>query len=564
MDYQQNVSEWLQTCKPVRNMSLGAEMDTDVDVGINKSGASQGQIHLPPASSMSISVANSTKGRSAQPEVAFQFFLAHKALMDPHAFLKLTTRYTSMEILSWANEGIKRSILSEQQLRALTQTAISQVTQHIDSGDEILRNAVEFARQHNRLHCYRMALNRQQQRRKGVTLVSQDIDSWYNCISDVVASDDKIHKQSWSKSFRGSATPFGRILGELLYDPLFTYRSLLEIPDRVLLEFCISHSYEHVSDKISLNNGHCRVRPQEIINRVYSVLHDPAVWDIATTTTQTSTRENALLNIQLRPHTVASPAATRIRTPTVDDYFKRCANCIDVGAKHCATKKVEGKSPCRQPGQQCTKCTTLGVPCTDRLKPTKEAFPVGRPTRAPCNSCAHKGFRCTLDSSSKCCEACSWELSQGNKVLCSFIVDEYRQRQVTGGHERETLKQGTFDDFASKQLRAGVFCFLNCSRDGQFAPTPNDAVRHSNYKEHELRKAITSLSQTASEAQSQMGMSAAAGSSSTCTIVIDSDSDKDTVEASAGPASGRDSDDDEDFKYYDSMCESLVDETMLY
>jgi hypothetical protein len=73
--------------------------------------------------------------------------------MDPQAFLKLTTRYTSMEILSWANEGIKRSILSEQQLRALTQTAISQVTQHIDSGDERLRNAVEFARQHNRLHC---------------------------------------------------------------------------------------------------------------------------------------------------------------------------------------------------------------------------------------------------------------------------------------------------------------------------------------------------------------------------------------------------------------------------
>jgi hypothetical protein len=134
-------------------MSLGAEMDTDVDVGINKSGAPQGQIHLPSASSMSISVTNGTKGKSAQPTIAFQFFLAHKALMDPQAFLKLTTRYTSMEILSWANEGIKRSILSEQQLRALTQTAISQVTQHIDSGDERLRNAVEFARQHNRLHC---------------------------------------------------------------------------------------------------------------------------------------------------------------------------------------------------------------------------------------------------------------------------------------------------------------------------------------------------------------------------------------------------------------------------
>jgi hypothetical protein len=335
-------------------------------------------------------------------------------------------------------------------------------------------------------------------------------------------------------------------------------------PDRVLLELCISHSYEHLSDKISLNNGRCHVRPQDIINRVYRVLHDPAVWDIATTTTQTSTKEKTLLNIQLLPHTVASPAATRIQAPTADDYFKRCANCIDVGAKYCATKKVEGKSPCRQPGQQCTKCTTLGVPCTDRLKSTKGAAPVGRPTRAPCNSCAQKGYRCTLNSSSKCCEACLSELSQGNKVLCSFIVDEYRQRQVTGGHKRETLKQGTFDDFASKQLRAGIFFFVDCSRDGQSAPTPNDAVRLSDYKECELRKAVASLSQTASEAQSQMGMGVAAESASKCTIVIDSDSDKETVKACAGPASGGDSDDDEDFEYYDSMCESLVDETMIY
>jgi hypothetical protein len=554
MNYQQNVSEWLQTTKPARNMPLAAEMDTDVDVGINKSGVSQ--INLPPASSMSISVTKSTKGKSAQPTVAFQFFVAHKALMDPHAFLKLTTRYTSMEILGWANEGIKRTILNEQQLRALTQTAICQVTQHIDDGDEILRNAVEFARQHNRLHCYRMGLNRQQQRRKGVTLVSQDIESWYSRISLAVESDDKTHKRSWSSSFRGSATPFGRILGELLCDPLFTYRSLQEIPDRVLLELCISHSYEHVCDKINLNNGHYHVHPQEVINRVYGVLHDPAVWDIATTTTQTSTKE--------KPQTVASPAATRVQAPTADDYYKKCANCIDVDASYCATKKVQGKSPCRQPGQQCTKCTTLGVPCTDRLKPTKVAPPVRRLTPAPCNSCAQKGYRCTLDSSSKCCEACSWELSQGNKVLCSFIVDEYHQRQVTGGHERETLKQGTFDDFASKQLRAGLFNFLDCSRDGQSAPTPNDAVRISNHKERELRKAIASLSQTASEAQSQMGMSVAAGSSSKCSIVIDSDSDKETVKASGGPASGGDSDDDEDFEFYDSMCESLVDETMVY
>lgn len=319
MDYQQHVSEWLQTCNPVRNMSLGAEMDTDVDVVANKSGATQGQIYLPPTSSMSISATNSTKGRSAQPTVAFQFFLAHKALMEPLAFVKLTTRYTSGEILSWANENVKRPILNEKQLKELSKIAFSQLAQHIENGEEMLRNAVEFARQHNRLHCYRMGLNRQQRRRKGVTLVSKDMESWYNHISHAVDSDDVIVKRSWSKSFRGSATPFGRILGELFYDPLFTYRALLEIPDRVLLELCISHSYEHVSDKLNLNNGHCRVRPQDIIDRVERVLHDPSVWDIATTTTQTRTKEKTLPGIQLLPHIVASPAATRTQAPTADD-----------------------------------------------------------------------------------------------------------------------------------------------------------------------------------------------------------------------------------------------------
>lgn len=99
------------------------------------------------------------------------------------------------------------------------------------------------------------------------------MESWYNHISHAVDSDDMIVKRSWSKSSRGSATPFGRILGELFYDPLFTYRNLLDIPDRVLLELCISHSYEHVSDKLNLNNGHCHVRPQDIIDRVERVLH---------------------------------------------------------------------------------------------------------------------------------------------------------------------------------------------------------------------------------------------------------------------------------------------------
>ena len=93
MNSRQNVSEWLQNCKPTRNMSPSAELDIDVNVGPSRSGATQGQLHLPPASVVSISMTNSTT--SAQPKISFQFFMAHKALMDPQNFLQLTTRYTN-------------------------------------------------------------------------------------------------------------------------------------------------------------------------------------------------------------------------------------------------------------------------------------------------------------------------------------------------------------------------------------------------------------------------------------------------------------------------------------
>jgi hypothetical protein len=560
MDCRQNVSEWLQNCKPTRSMSPGAEMDIDIDIGPSRSGATQGQLHLPPASVVSTSMTNNTT--SAQPTIAFHFFMAHKALMDPQNFLQLTTRYTNKEILAWANEELKRSVLDEKQLKKISQTAISSVAQKIENGEEMLRNAMQFARQHNRLNCYHNTTSSHHQRRKGTTLVSQNIESWYNLISNAAETSDKVQKRLWSKAYVGSATPFGKIFGDLMYDPLFTYRSLQAIPDRVLLEYCISHSYEHVADKINLNNADAGVSPQHVVNYIEMVLHNPAVWDIAITTTQTSTREKTLPTIQLLPHAVAPPAAVRIeapRLPTADDYFKKCANCLDIGSKSCLIARVQGKSPSRQPGQHCTKCKTLGVTCTDRLKPVKVVIQAP-PTRAPCTHCAQQNVRCEISSFSKCCNGCAWEINSGKKVLCSYIIDEYRQRQSTGGHERETIKQGTFDDFASKGLRQRVSRLLDCSGDAKHTTTPNDAAQYSNFKEGELRLTIASLSQTASEAQAQLAASITDESASECpTIVIDNDSDTETVKA---PASD-DDDCSEPDDYYDSMCESLVDQVML-
>ena len=214
--------------------------------------------------------------------------------------------------------------------------AISSVAQHIDNGEEILRNSVELARRHNRLYCFRMTMNRLQQRRKGATLVSKHMDSWYDLLSGAVPNDTKPKSKA-----RSVAPSLGSILAELLYDPLFTYRSLQGIPGRVLLEHCISHSYEHVADKINLNNPSTCVGPQDIIGRIEHVLHDPAVWDIATTTTQTSANEKMRPLIEVL--TIA-PAKDHNAAPTPDDYFKRCANCIDMCFKACTVKRVEGKA----------------------------------------------------------------------------------------------------------------------------------------------------------------------------------------------------------------------------
>lgn len=283
MDYNQRVSEWLQTCKPARHTSFNSEMDTDVDVVPSKQGTSQGQIHLLPSSSVSTLKTNCKRGRCAQPTVAVQFFRANPAFMEPQKILQLITRYSTREILSWTNEGVARPVLTESQLTDISGMAITQVAQHIDNGEEMLRNSVEFARQHNRLHCFRMLMHSLQQRRIGLNLVSKDIHPWYGHISHAVESDDTLSR---SKAYPTYAIPsLGSIPGELLYDPFFTYRSLQKIPDRILLEHCISHSYEHVSEKINLNNPSPHVDPQDIIVQVEKALRDPAVWDIATATT---------------------------------------------------------------------------------------------------------------------------------------------------------------------------------------------------------------------------------------------------------------------------------------
>jgi hypothetical protein len=152
-------------------------------------------------------------------------------------------------------------------------------------------------------------------------------------------------------------------------------------------------------------------------------------------------------------------------------------------------------------------------------------------------------------------------LNQGNRVLCSYILDEYRQRQSTRGHERETIKQGACDNSASNFLRQQIFRLLDCTWDAPYNTTPDEAVSYSKFKEGELRRVIASLSQTTSEVQNLMAEIAASESASQFPqIVIDDDSDKETVKA---PVDFDEDDCLEPDDHYDSMCDSFVDEVMF-
>lgn len=61
-----------------------------------------------------------------------------------------------------------------------------------------------------------------------------------------------------------------------------------------------------------------------------------------------------------------------------------------------------------------------------------------------------------------------------------------------------------------------VYELLDSSQDAELNTNPTAVALYSNFKEHELRKAIASLSQTASEAQSKLAGSAVAKRASTC------------------------------------------------
>lgn len=300
-------------------------------------------------------------------------FLQHyPALMDPRNFLQLITKYSATDILLWANNGRQLPILSNGIMFTHRKKVIKLMSERTPGGEETLKNIIDIAKSHNRLDDRKHKFTHIRPE-----VICMNMDAWYECISQSTTSD--VHTLPlYFRYFIDSQEALTLLLGnsgtqrvsltlsELLHDPLFPYRNFQDIPDDVLLEWCASHSYPHVLDKLKVNNPCVRITPENIKIRVESLIHPPVLWipEIA----DESTAEDDTMSIDSRDSLFADDED--MEDEPVVKHFQRCGSCLDNGVASC---KVD--TSLRQPGQLCTRCESLGQPCEDR-SPTENQAPL--------------------------------------------------------------------------------------------------------------------------------------------------------------------------------------------
>lgn len=291
-------------------------------------------------------------------------FLQHyPALMDPRNFLQLITKYTATDILLWANNGRQLPILSNDIMFNHRKKVMKLMSERTPGGEEMLKKIIDIVKSHNRLDDRKQKFTHIRPE-----VICMKMDAWYECISQSTASD--VHTLPlYFRYFVDSQEALTLLLGnsgtqrvsltlsELLHDPLFPYRKLQDIPDDVLLEWCASHSYPHVLDKLKVNNPCVSVTQENIKIRVESLIHPPVLWipeiDVE------NTGEDDTMSIDSRDSLFADDED--MEDEPVVEHFLRCGSCLDNGVANCNVD-----TSLRQPGQLCTRCESLGQPCEDR------------------------------------------------------------------------------------------------------------------------------------------------------------------------------------------------------
>jgi hypothetical protein len=299
-----------------------------------------------------------------------EFLRSYPALMDPRKFLQLITKYTTEDILLWANQGRQLPILSSTNMYMLRKKVLKLMGQRTPGGEDTLKKIVNIVKSHNRLDGF---THRFTQIRPEV--VCMNMDAWYECVSQSTTPDlhtlplyirysPEAQQEALTLLLGNSGTQrISLISSELLHDPLCPYRSLQDIPDDVLLELCASHSYPHVLDKLKVNNPCIKTTQENIETRIRSLIRPPVLWipEVAVE----STAEDDSMSIDSRDSLFTdADDMDDSATPepkSAEEYFEHCGTCLDNGMTAC-----EVGTGLRQPGQRCSRCESLGEPCEDR------------------------------------------------------------------------------------------------------------------------------------------------------------------------------------------------------
>ena len=228
--------------------------------------------------------------------------------MDPRNFLRLITKYALKDILIWANSGRKLPVVSGPNIHELSKKVIELMGERTPGGEDTLNKIIDIVKSHNRLDDVKHRSTRVCQE-----IIRMSMDAWYECISQSATADFKLplyftdmtaSRKALTLLLKSKDTQrLSFIFSELLHDPLFPYCSLQEIPDLVLLEWCATHSYPHVLDKLKVNDPRVTTTKENIKTRVERLIHapvtawapeDPAVETSADDDTESINSDNSL------------------------------------------------------------------------------------------------------------------------------------------------------------------------------------------------------------------------------------------------------------------------------
>jgi len=305
-----------------------------------------------------------TSSSSGTHKTTASGFLRHyPALMDPRKLLQLIARHTTADILLWANNGRKLPILSSQHLYDLRKRSIKLMGERTPGGVDTLTKIIAIVKSHNQLD----------NPKRKFTQIRSDVvcmNAWYDSISKSTTSGSELPLSFTKDADARTALTLllgnngtqrvSLVLSELLHDPSFPYCNLEDIPGQVLLEWCASHSYLHVLDKLMVNNPCITTTQADIEVRVESLIRAPALdtpQDVVECTAEDDTMSIDSRDSLFSDGDNMKDAATQV-PEIVGDDFRRCGTCNHPGVPFCLFNTES-----RRPGEV---CILSREPCEDR------------------------------------------------------------------------------------------------------------------------------------------------------------------------------------------------------